>query len=343
MSCPLGLAADRTLDSIAEAYETRQGQLSQIHGHWRSTIDVHQPTDSMLVNVDCRFAVKGAKRLYEVRNSSAGSAKLTPGMNRDGMSFDGRETRILLRSDCGRIWSGDMRAQYDAPDQFLALQGYPKADYRFRIPKCSFEPPCDFAVLLRSTDYRADGHDDVAGATCLRVTSATDCLWLDPARQHALIKREVRDASGELRCRYSCDDFAELLPHLWLARRIVMELIDGGEVTVRSRMELVDVDVTEVPDALFTLRFEPGTRINDMNRMPKLASGVQPVVGYDMPARPEDLDRVASAAVDRNREAIEAAFHSRGRAWRWGILVVNILIVFAICALLFRRWRRNAY
>lgn len=336
------IAAEIAVDSIAQEFQTRKQQLRQFTGHWRSTVESHQPSAYVMMKIDCHFAVKDDKRLYDARYTQGERNDLPDGLYRSGMSYDGRETRVLLPASNGRVWPGDERDKCISPDNFLALQGYPKEQYGVWIAEDKVSISCDVAVLLRGGRFKLDRSERVSGADCIRLTSNGDHLWLDPARGHAIRQREIRNSKGDLRYRFLFDDLAEFLPGLWLARRITTELHENSTMRSRERLELIEASVGEVADAEFAFEFDAGTTVVDTRDARPLGNGKLAVNVYNMPARPEDLDRVVAEAVERNAEAFRAKFGWRGMGWRWSMLVVNLVILLAIGGLLvMMRMRRD--
>ena len=289
--------AEPTLDAIYQQYAVNQKQLRQVFVHWRSSVELVEPDSGAYASEDCHAAIKDEKRYYDIQLTPVSGPPLPKELTHRAMTYDGQETRILMSADNVRIFPGDERRQFDAPDDFLALQGYPKSDYRVRIEATTVS--CDMATLLSSGEYRPAGVKEVEGAACVQVVGVTDRICFDPGRGFAVLQREVLDRnSGNVRVRYAFRDLAEVQKGIWLAREIVSECFKGSRVKSRWQLRVAELKFEEVSDGMFSLKFEPGKVVEDMTHTARDAQGKWPVVMYKVPAKPEDLDKVVAAAVE---------------------------------------------
>ena len=253
------------------------------------------------------------------------------------MSFDGKETRILDFPEHANIWPGDEQRQFGAPDNFLALQGYPKSNFRVFLGKAF--AGCNFADLLKDPTYHLAGKEMVDGRRCVVVQGPSDRLVLDPARGYALIRRELAPQDPKGQYTFTFRDFDEVFPGFWLARAIDQEVSRPGEI-VRSHLTVTELRFNNVPDDLFSLKFEPGTTVEDVRHFKADPDGTIPFALYRIPAKPADLDAVVAAAVERHR-AVDAA-GEQGRMLRYVILLVNAVVVVLLALILYRRRLQRA-
>jgi len=334
--------AEPTLDAIREQYTRHQQQLRQLYVHWRTEVEVLKPGSGEYANSECRAVVKGDKRAYEIERTSVSGPPIPEEERRQAMSYDGEETRILLFPELGRIFPGDERRQFDAPDDFLALQGYPKSDFKVWLLEEDLRSySCDVAMLLGGGEYEPAGTREVDGVACIEAAGPLDRICFDPDRGYAILQREYLDRkASNVRRRDSLRDLEEVLGGLWLAREIVTECFDGGQPTHRNRLEVVHLEVEEVPDDVFSLDFERGTYIGDMRHFSRTPDGHVPIVRYRIPVEPEDLDAVVSAGVERVRQAeLEA---DEGSWLRWALVAGNIAVLVILGTILIVRSRLKA-
>jgi hypothetical protein len=325
------------LDTLGRHFRARGTQLQEVFVHWRTHLEVFMPASGTYVNYECRAAVKGEKRSYDLKVHPVSGRPMSKRDLRRAMSYDGSETRILLGTDNGRIFPGDEQRQFDAPDEFLALQGYPKSPFRIWAEDTPLS--CDVAARIEKGEYRLAGVQQVTGVACTKLAAAHDEICIDPNRGWAIVQREVLDPrSGKPLSRYVFRDFGEVQPGVWLAREIMSESFVGTQLKSRRRLEVVELKVKDVPDDLFSLRFEPGVFVSDMRHTTKDAEGKWPIVNYAVPAKPEDLDAVVAAAVKRQRgDELKSAPISLQRGV---LLIANALLVVLLLLVALKAGRR---
>jgi hypothetical protein len=337
--------ADVVLDDIRNKY---LGNLSHLHHafvHWES-VEVLMKQGSLqtpLFNSDCRFAIDGQKTFIEIRKTQTSGALLPQSQVNQlhrAMSYDGKETRILLFAHHARIFPTDERKQFHPPVDFFALQGYPKS--QFRIWVNNRYASCDMASILRTEGYSVKGSTDINGIPCVRVDGPLDQIYLDKEHGFAIRQRVLlHSPSGRPAVRYAYEDLTEVQEGFWLGQRITVdkyETIEGSPTNtlkIRTLLEVKALNFERVPDSVFSLRFDPATSVEDARHFPKKADGSIPTIVYRTPAKPEDLDHIIAATVDRNRSyQMQAA---RERAVRWGLILLNSIVVIILLVVVIRR------
>lgn len=130
------------------------------------------------------------------------------------------------------------------------------------------------------------------------------------------------------------------MPDLWLGHRIVTEMHRGGELKTRSTLNVVDLEIDNVPDELFLYKFEPGVKISDMRHFAPNADGGTPVVGYRVPADPAEFETVAAKAVETQKRFNLADAQETGTI-RWLLLGSNVLVGMIIVAVVLHLRRRR--
>ena len=100
----------------------------------------------------------------------------------------------------------------------------------------------------------------------------SDRIWLDKSHALAVAKRELR--IGEWLASIVNEDFAEVASGFWLPRQSELsiwadaEKVDQQEPLVRSRTNLLQWIVNEVPDDLFTIALTPPQRYSLFDQAP---------------------------------------------------------------------------
>lgn len=322
------------LETIRDHFRTNQKQLQTMFVHWRRTVQVSPGEKGTYLNSECRAAIKGDKRFFDIRFERASGPAPPKDYLHRALSFDGGETRILMLSQHARIWPGDKRDQFDAPDDFLALQGYPKSEFRVRIGKSSVS--CDITALLQRQDYSVAGRQMVDATECIVVAGPSDRLFFDPARGFALLRRQVVDPeNATVQTNYVFQKLEEVQPTCWLARTISEESVTDQGRGSSSQLTAVELDFVRVPDELFSLLFDPGISVEDVRHFAANADGTIPIVAYKIPAKPKDLDKVIALAVERRQVADVDA--TSVRTIRWVVVIVNLVTIAALVAFVARR------
>jgi hypothetical protein len=331
--------AEPTIENIRDAFSTHLQGLDHLYVHWRRSSDYFRNKAGAFVNQDCRSAIKGDMRFYDITLDDFQGSPMDGRTRRRAMSFDGEETRILLFAGHARVYPIDRREQFDAPDDFLALQGYPKSQYRIRFNKKTFN--CNLAEMLRRQDYELRGTEEINGKKCVKIVGPADRIFVDPERGYAIVRRELFDGQpGSVGTRYSFQDFIQAKAGLWLARKIVSEHFDGSQLVHRRTLKALELDLDEVPDSLFSLTFDPGTTITDVRHASRNDDGSWPIVNYRIPADPANLDKVVAGAAERlKRYDLEA---KRGQSVRLILLAVNVVMIIVIGAVLVKRYMKTA-
>ena len=323
------------VQTIRQCYEHNAEQLHTMLVHWHRTLQVPPGTTGTFFNTDCKAAIDGVRRFYDMRLILAfGIPRPDTSLHR-ALSFDGRETRILMNSEYARIYpGGDRQSEFDAPDDFLALQGYPKSNFRLRFGRS--EVPCNMTALLQSDDYKAQGTQVVDGTDCLVIASSSDRLFFDPSRSYALLRRELADSSDrDNRRTYDFKNFTEVSNGCWLAQMINEESWKGIARRSSSILVVDQLELSKVSDEVFSLSFEAGIVVADLRHFEGNPDGTIPFAIYTVPARPEDLDTVVAAAVERKRVTLGAKGY--GTHIRWILVVTNVVIILGLLLVLVRR------
>lgn len=95
-----------TIDQILEKRQAHDRQLTQISLTFTDRIDKPKNPDKPHIELITRCAAKGEKRFFEVKATSNISPELARRLHR-GMSFDGKETRVLEHEGNALIRLGD--------------------------------------------------------------------------------------------------------------------------------------------------------------------------------------------------------------------------------------------
>ncbi len=331
--------AEATIEMIRKEYATHQGKLRKLSVHWRSNVKILQDASGVYVNRDGRFAIKDDMRFFDVKLRQIQGPPMEEYHLHRAMSYDGQETRILMMADHARIYPTDRREQFDPPDDFLALQGYPKSQYRIWFN--SEFVTCDLSKLLQEQDFEIQGSEEIGGTTCLKIAGLAQRIYVDPKRGFAMVRRELLDEdSGLVGVRYLFQDFSEVQTGIWLARKIITETFDGSRPMARTTLKVLEIEIEDVPDALFSLTIDSGTTISDLRHTRRSDDGAWEIVNYRIPANPADLDQVVAAAVKQQEQFGLAA--KRGSSVRPVLLAVNLLAIIVICIVMFKRRAKSA-
>ncbi len=338
---PSRTSAEPTVVELQQLYESRRKQLTQLSVRWKGSNDLMARDGATYVDSETRAALKNNKRFYDRRLIPVAGPPADPQSVHTAMSFDEHETRILLFTSHARIWPGDKREEFGAPDEFLALQGYPTATFSIVVGAEKRLLSCDLPDLLSGGDYRIEGAIPGGDPAIIVLSAEDDRLSLDQRRNYALVRREINDTTtGQVLYRLTFDDWREIQPGFWLAMKIAWETLQQGAVTGRWNLTVLEWELNDVPDALFTLTLEPGTTVEDLRQRTAGADGITPVTSYQIPAKAEDLDAIIADAVRLGEERTIAV--ERGSSIRRIVLSVNIVIVLAgVSLFLYRKSRQR--
>lgn len=348
--------AEPTRDAIQKQYVAHGEQLNQLSVHWRSSREIFNPGGQTGVgtSAECRAVVNNEKRLFDIQFTLGPDTQVPEFHLHRAMSYDGNETSMFWYTEDsiawaakqGRIYSGDGTANFEAPDHFLALQGLPKSRFVTNLENpqgtsqahAYYRGPegigfsCDLATLLQNRAFGIQGTVDVDGVACVQASTPVDQMFFDPARGYALIRRDLkRSAGGPVRLRYSCKDFKLVKPGLWLARTIIAEAFNGERLESRWRLEVVELELGDVPDSLFAITIPPGTPISDARHFPPDPKSGYPVfVRYESPIDPKNTDVLIEYAIKERLQQQAASNASQGGAF-WMIFGIgNVVLLFVV-------------
>lgn len=365
--CQDGAAASPPkLADVRARYQAQKAQLQQLSVKWLLRYQLHVDpavaaridghTDYLITEVHAAFS--GRKRFYNQKYRLESGKHDTPGgLKRTSVAYDGQTTQWYkewwdprtARGSWVRLTSGDTTNQFNANDEYMACHGLPKAIFRILGEP---EPVAlDLAEFLRDDAYRLDPTPAPAedGTPCLVARGGRDRVWFDPRLGFALRQREWQHREHPWPARrLRFGDHVECRPGLWLARTVYIDFFaDPGKYAVGAGrpyktgvLRVSELNAGLVPDSLFRPELPSGVWVEDATRFERQADGTLPIVNYNVPAQPADLERVAQQATE-SRRLEEASAAQRARITRL-ILVGNVALLCAAGVyLLYKRYRRR--
>jgi hypothetical protein len=212
------------------------------------------------------------------------------------------------------------------------------------IASTSYLNAFDLPGLLGRGEFKLQpGKETIDGQPCVVLVSAqNDRVWLDPSLGYAIRKRErFHPETGALKERWHNTEFREVLPGLWLpwswhVDRCPSHLAPAdvrGKPLLRYGSQVKTLELNNVPDSLFELKFDPGTSVMDTTLKPATKEGPEPV-GYVQPADPSQLDEVIHKALGKTPP-------SSALSW-WSLALMGAVSLLAVTALLLWMWRRRS-
>jgi len=290
-----------------------------------------------LIEQKATSAFKGKKRHY--RQFAGGKSRpLNPGLrNTDGLpleiGFNGEQVTqkqgtfsalVLGPGTEPSVWRNFDQSYLENLDRPLDNPSDPPgAHLRDRLPDAFTSP--GFEVR--------PGTEPVDGAPCVVVTRpGAETIWLDPAVNYGVRKHELFDPQSKaLRVRRVNRDFAEVAPGVWLPRLCYREEgaqkpapeSERGKPMVRYTFKVVELEVNDVPDALFELEIPTGVMVADATRLPPKDNKPQ-YLDYEMPADRSVLDQVVQAAIVKKAERVAS------RRSGLVLMVANVAILVAV-------------
>lgn len=327
------------LQEVQQRYSDTSKAMEEIALQFSSTaLDPHNP-ETVLASGKTRVARKGRKVYSERFRDPPFADKAIEDSAHTGMSYDGTDTRVLAFSNYGLIYPGYQPDQFRNQDDFLGLQGYPIAGYEIHPDGINTPISCNIAELLQSPTVSLTGHGQHLIATC-----PNQRLTFDRSKGLALVKREIYNVNPDSPLTVnSFSEFFEVVPSVWIARVICIEGYDNGVIARKAFIKLVDEPSLIASDDLFVFNFLPGTQVVD-HRIKVKTENIpttlgKPVVTYQIPTDPANLQRVIADAQQRS-QAFQME-EKNGMAWRGWLLCVNIAILVMGAALWgYFRWRR---
>jgi hypothetical protein len=140
--------------------------------------------------------------------------------------------------------------------------------------------------------------EKVDGYLCHVVTSGWDTFWIDPHQGFGVLRRvhfrrKTSKDPGELSYVQICREFVDAGKNVWLPQKTIQLAYTTYDQPLKDRGKLhwlkevnAKPAVQDLPDSLFTLSFEPGTRVFDYKKQ----------VQYLIPRGEEALDKAISEA-----------------------------------------------
>jgi hypothetical protein len=168
-------------------------------------------------------------------------------------------------------------------------------------------------------------------------------VWLDPARNYAMRRHEVRDVdSGLLAERRVNASFLQPIKGVWLPDRCILDRYAShlappgirGRPLVRHKLTVKTVRVNNVADSLFTLSARPGSLVSDATALEPDADGTRTIT-YAMPAQASELDRVIADAT-----AFREEHSGRVSGWLVAAYVGAAGVLLLVVAMWLRRMRK---
>ncbi len=340
------------LKSVRDSFADRKTKLDELSVTWRLNHSYNMDVNSVcelekadwFYQVDTIAAFKGPKRFYDQRYSNNTSRRPVSEEAVDRMvaAFDGSTTRIFehkltpkgkKRNHEARVWPGDEIKQFSAADHFMSYHGLNKTSFSIWIDGSRFLP-CDLLEEMNLPGCRVEPTAQAAvdGTSCVVLDLPHERVWLDPRLGLAIRQRDWKGEAGRpIATRVRFEDHSEVLPGIWLGRRIIQDYfadpsLKPGWTTRPYHTEVMTVAKleTSVPDETFRFEIPPTTYVNDMSRLPALPDGSRPVVAYAIPASPTNLDEVVREAT--NERSMAAESHESNNIVKY-LFYINISVV----------------
>ncbi len=248
------------------------------------------------------------------------------------------------------------QARQEHPEAVLILTDY-LHEAGFKFPRTALEQgelQQSLPLYLieqggRVEDVRQKSAD---GAPCTVVDIHTGAdrvrFQLDPARQYAVLVREVYTPSGQLLTRCSNSDFMRISDlDLWLPKVCSVAHYRWAEAPQQEpstqpvayeTYRLIEAKIEPIPDARFDLKSkynEPGTFVADRS-LPEAADLPLGQVQFRIPADPSRLEKVIEDA-KKGRVDFGTGIPPRGGRFemiRWGMTLASVMAL-----VLFLAWR----
>ncbi|HUY32817.1 MAG TPA: hypothetical protein VMV69_08550 [Pirellulales bacterium] len=131
-------------------------------------------------------------------------------------------------------------------------------------------PHCIRPVDGAASSYKVlPAQDLVHGAWCHVLESPYDRIWVDPALQCAIRKREILD-DGVV-ARYLMLELFEAFPEVFVPRKVLRQMLGRrswperyhGKVFLELRMDLLDISINQVTDDDFKVSIPAGCLVGD--------------------------------------------------------------------------------
>lgn len=216
---------------------------------------------------DCVFARRGELVLVSVQDAGAAEPELCF-VWRDGLGVDKIRETIMIRAEANL---GTWDAAYYPNASFLNIRS--KREYvdphtrKIQGQASPYEsdpfalPP---SIEKRAEKYRVRPEPEVAaGVPCVVLEQpGVDLLWIDAARGHLCLRRQVFQSAGGLLVEWRHEDVREWTPGLWLPARQTVDIYNNYTVTppqVRGKRRMTEVNTVqemsfgELPPSFFTV------------------------------------------------------------------------------------------
>lgn len=261
-----------------------------------------------------RKMIKGAPHAVSFSKDPLG----LPPLERWGLA-DGEELRHF-GSDGGEIFAVGIDKYYKHPfdSEYLGAVGMLAADPVRDADKDAlqdFDTSISLCQLLQSTTNHmritADTGDDRLKIGLERSFQSLGLSWHEKFLfdlEHGMmpISRVLQDIKTSMRLRsWVFSEARQIIPGVWLPNKITMTLYappwadaeNAGKPFIETDMVLLDVLVNdEVPDSLFEVKFDPGTKVANFPQGRKLGLRNGSPLFYNMPADDRQLESVIGEA-----------------------------------------------
>jgi hypothetical protein len=204
-----------------------------------------------------------------------------------------------------------------------------------------------------------DSRVEVDGALCEIVEKGRYRYYLDPSLDYAVRKREWR-YKGRLVFEVLGAQFEELVPGVWLPRRVVATTFSAKEDGIPLYRSINTVELLEVNqpehERFFLVKPPAGAVVIDENRKPIDSTGQEqlpaegdiiPSVSYTQPANEADVEAAAQRAAREQGDSLarwkllhgETSLNANGRGFRTVLICLNAGIIISLVALyIYRRF-----
>ena len=343
-----------TLDEVRSSYAAAHDQLQSLFVAYRIRHDAqrggHVTQGKMFTE---EFAFSGEKQ-FRFRGSWV--------PNPDGKSsewmervfwFDGDRTTEMVTTTSkesgpdiqpAAIVRGRSDAKLNASNYYMDAIGAPHYEGKYSMPWRSqrMEPT---SVRFRLRDGLKDGQYAVekttatlGGQSCVMLRNKYDTVWLCPAYNWAIAKREwvAHDGSGLL-FRIENSSFAQTANSLWCPQKSVVKFYTANargapdrvsvDWTRRVVMDVTSIRINEVRDSRFEAMIPTGLDVMDASIIAPTSTGT-PVVEYVKGGTPAETQKGLDVALGKYQESRGSSLVALGA--RYGSIILCMALAAAV-------------
>ena len=357
------------LSEIRSRYRKAKADLQELSVNWDTKFEYKIPQDvagkagydTEVLITEVYAASKQGKVFYDQKYTLV-SGKHTHfgGLKRETTAYDGVTSQLLKEwwvppgptDKWIQVQKGDATRQNATDDYYMASHGLPRIS-AFRILDDPYHLAIDFAESLGDDAYRIEPGKQTAtdGTPCIVVSGGRERIWFDPKLDFAVRQREWQhEKDSRLLRRIRFTDFVECAPGTWLAKTLHSDVYpdpadapeDAAKPFTTRTLSVRELKVGSLPDSMFRIKLDPGDFVHDATLIDRSVDGTTPVVSYEVPPNPADLENVIKKATEERAAADKR--EQRRKGWSRGLWVAAGLLAVAVCLAYFgfRRSLRRA-